>query len=101
MNVLASPHYRQQTAVPVKAETHAGEDVSIMARGPMAHLFHGVHEQNYIAHVMAYASCVGANKNHCSSPRQIPGCSGATAISCRLEILVFLLMMVRLGFYLE
>ena len=25
----------------------------------MSHLFHGVHEQNYIAHVMAYASCVG------------------------------------------
>jgi alkaline phosphatase len=31
----------------------------------MAHLFHGVHEQNYIAHVMAYASCVGQNKEHC------------------------------------
>lgn len=33
--------------------------MAIYARGPMSHLFHGVHEQNYIAHVMAYASCVG------------------------------------------
>jgi len=33
--------------------------VAIYARGPMSHLFHGVHEQSYIAHVMAYASCVG------------------------------------------
>ena len=33
--------------------------MGIYARGPMSHLFHGVHEQNYIAHVMAYASCVG------------------------------------------
>ncbi|XP_076061871.1 alkaline phosphatase, tissue-nonspecific isozyme-like isoform X2 [Oratosquilla oratoria] len=33
--------------------------------GPMSYLFHGLHEQNYIAHVMSYASCVGANKRHC------------------------------------
>jgi len=31
----------------------------------MAHLTHGVHEQHYIAHVMAYAACVGDNKKHC------------------------------------
>lgn len=30
----------------------------------MSHLFHGVKEQNYIAHVMAYASCVGDYKNN-------------------------------------
>ena len=40
-------------------ETHSGEDVAIYSQGPMAHLFHGVHEQHYIAHVMAYAACVG------------------------------------------
>lgn len=32
----------------------------------MAHLLHGVHEQNYIPHVMAYASCIGANLDHCA-----------------------------------
>ena len=40
-------------------ETHGGDDVAIYARGPMSHLFQGVHEQHYIAHVMAYASCIG------------------------------------------
>ncbi|KAJ6653655.1 hypothetical protein lerEdw1_008843 [Lerista edwardsae] len=50
--------YQQQAAVPLSSETHGGEDVAIMAQGPMAHLFHGIHEQNYIAHVMAYAGCI-------------------------------------------
>uniref|UniRef100_A0A8C3SNQ5 Alkaline phosphatase n=1 Tax=Chelydra serpentina TaxID=8475 RepID=A0A8C3SNQ5_CHESE len=50
--------YRQQAAVPLDTETHAGEDVAIMAKGPMAHLFHGVQEQNYVAHVLAYAGCL-------------------------------------------
>ncbi|XP_015743663.1 intestinal-type alkaline phosphatase isoform X2 [Python bivittatus] len=48
--------YHQQAAVPLVSETHGGEDVAIMAKGPMAHLFHGVQEQSYIAHVMAYAA---------------------------------------------
>ncbi|KAM9316574.1 LOW QUALITY PROTEIN: alkaline phosphatase-like [Gastrophryne carolinensis] len=50
--------YRQQAAVPLSSETHGGEDVAIMAKGPFAHLFHGIHEQNYIAHVMAYVACL-------------------------------------------
>ncbi|XP_075056500.1 intestinal-type alkaline phosphatase 1-like [Mixophyes fleayi] len=51
-------NYRQQAAVPLVSETHGGEDVAIMAKGPFAHLFHGIHEQSYIAHVMAYAACL-------------------------------------------
>ncbi|KAG7488187.1 hypothetical protein MATL_G00031500 [Megalops atlanticus] len=50
--------YMQQAAVPLDSETHGGEDVAIYAKGPMAHLFHGVKEQNYIAHVLAYAACL-------------------------------------------
>lgn len=53
--------------MPLRHETHGGEDVAIFARGPMAHLLHGVHEQNYIPHVMAYAACIGANRDHCAS----------------------------------
>ncbi|KAM4835868.1 intestinal-type alkaline phosphatase-like [Thomomys bottae] len=52
------PSYRQQAAVPVKSETHGGEDVAVFARGPQAHLVHGVQEQNYIAHLMAFAGCL-------------------------------------------
>ncbi|NXD25925.1 PPBI phosphatase, partial [Spelaeornis formosus] len=50
--------YLPQAAVPVDSETHGGEDVAILAKGPMAHLFHGVQEQTYVAHVMAYAACI-------------------------------------------
>ncbi|MEJ1272145.1 alkaline phosphatase placental-like 2 [Cricetulus griseus] len=54
----AGTSYRQQAAVPLSSETHGGEDVAIFARGPQAHLVHGVQEQNYIAHVMAFAGCL-------------------------------------------
>ncbi|XP_053394037.1 alkaline phosphatase-like [Mercenaria mercenaria] len=57
-------HYQQQTAVYKTVETHGGDDVGIFARGPMSYLLAGVHEQNEIAHVMAYASCVGDYSNH-------------------------------------
>uniref|UniRef100_A0A8C9LM48 Alkaline phosphatase n=1 Tax=Piliocolobus tephrosceles TaxID=591936 RepID=A0A8C9LM48_9PRIM len=53
-----SPEYRQQSAVPLDEETHAGEDVAVFARGPQAHLVHGVQEQNFVAHVMAFAACL-------------------------------------------
>ncbi|XP_076320280.1 alkaline phosphatase-like [Tachypleus tridentatus] len=62
-------NYVQLAGVPRKDETHGGEDVAIYANGPMSHLFHGVHEQNYIAHAMAYAACIGSNKNHCRTSR--------------------------------
>ncbi|KAM9184373.1 intestinal-type alkaline phosphatase-like [Mergus octosetaceus] len=56
--IIESYDYKQQSAVPLSSETHGGEDVAIMAKGPMAHLFRGVQEQTYIAHVMAYAACL-------------------------------------------
>ncbi|XP_062058434.1 intestinal-type alkaline phosphatase-like [Lepus europaeus] len=52
------PEYLQQSAVPLSSETHAGEDVAVLARGPQAHLVHGVQEQSYLAHVMAFAACL-------------------------------------------
>uniref|UniRef100_A0A8D2PMB3 Alkaline phosphatase n=1 Tax=Zosterops lateralis melanops TaxID=1220523 RepID=A0A8D2PMB3_ZOSLA len=55
---LPDKDYRQQAAVPLETETHSGEDVVVLAQGPMAHLFHGVQEQHYIAHAMAYAACL-------------------------------------------
>ncbi|CAL1532890.1 unnamed protein product [Lymnaea stagnalis] len=54
-----SKNYVSQSAVPFKSETHGGEDVGIFAQGPQSFLYSGVHEQNYIPMVMAYASCVG------------------------------------------
>ncbi|MED6271148.1 hypothetical protein CHARACLAT_017333, partial [Characodon lateralis] len=57
--------YVQLSAAPLDSTTHSGEDVALLARGPMAHLFSGVQEQNYIAHAMGYAGCVGADMRHC------------------------------------
>lgn len=49
--------FLQQALVPLgESETHAGDDVAILAQGPWAHLFHGVVEQNLIYHVMDQAS---------------------------------------------
>ena len=67
--VVADIDFLQDAAVPLDSETHGGDDVVIHARGPLAHLLTGVHEQNYIGHLARYASCVGPNKNHCI-PRQ-------------------------------
>ncbi len=47
------PDYLQEAGVPMKAETHGGEDVAIFATGPGAAAFHGELEQNTIFHVIA------------------------------------------------
>nr|XP_039325462.1 LOW QUALITY PROTEIN: alkaline phosphatase, placental type [Saimiri boliviensis boliviensis] len=49
-----SPEYRQQSAVPLDEEISAGEDLAVFAYGPQAHLVHGVQEQSFTAHVMAF-----------------------------------------------
>merc|ERR1712198_661347 len=55
--------YNYPSSAPLDSETHSGADVGIFARGPWAHLFHGVRNENYISYVMAYASCVGPFKD--------------------------------------
>ncbi|XP_061112919.1 alkaline phosphatase-like [Conger conger] len=65
-------NYRAQAAVPLSMETHGGEDVAVFSKGPMAHLLHGVREQNYIPHAMAYAACIGQNTRHCRSANSAP-----------------------------
>ncbi|WP_102107836.1 alkaline phosphatase [Oceaniglobus roseus] len=48
--------FLQPALVPMSSETHSGEDVAVYAKGPWAHLFNGVIEQNEIFHVMNYAA---------------------------------------------
>jgi len=51
------PDFLQQALVPLgESETHAGDDVAILAQGPWAHLFQGIVEQNIVYHVMAKAT---------------------------------------------
>ena len=47
--------YLQSATLPLNAETHSGTDVVVFADGPGADLFRGVHEQNYVYHVMRHA----------------------------------------------
>eukprot|EP00058_Branchiostoma_floridae_P028592 XP_002614083.1 hypothetical protein BRAFLDRAFT_67331 [Branchiostoma floridae] len=68
----ADKDYVQQSAVPMADETHSGEDVSVFADGPMAHLFRGLHEQVYVAHVMKYAACIGEYTETCRTLRTQP-----------------------------
>jgi alkaline phosphatase len=63
--------YKQQALVPMRAETHGGEDVPIFAIGPWAHLFHGAVDQQYIFHVMSHASRV-LDRAKMSAPAQAP-----------------------------
>lgn len=86
--------YMQQAAVPLDAETHGGEDVAIYAKGPMAHLFHGVKEQNYVAHVMAYAACLEPYTKCQQSHSHVHG--GATVPASSLLACMGLLGLLRL-----
>lgn len=81
--------YKQQAAVPLDSETHGGEDVAILAKGPMAHLFHGVQEQTYVAHVMAYAACLDPYQD-CG----LPDTSGAACAGPLPALLAALLLWV-------
>ena len=87
-------------AVNRKAETHGGEDVAVYAQGPMSHLFHGVHEQNYIAHAIRYASCVGDNRDHCTTPQgpaiRDDGAAGAESPSRSWILATTMLVLARL-----
>lgn len=80
--------YRPPAMIPVadKYETHGGEDVPILANGPWAHLFTGVHEQSYVAHAVEYAA--GWNPE-VKGPRLLPSRGGKVATNLvALSILV-------------
>lgn len=90
---LPSPvqyEYLPQAAVPLDSETHGGEDVAILAKGPMAHLFHGVQEQTYVAHVMAYAACIEPYTD-CRQRNSAPGIR-ATSLALLLPALLLPLL---------
>ena len=50
------PDYMQEALVPLKAESHGGDDVGIWARGPGSNALRGTLEQNAIYHVIVQAT---------------------------------------------
>lgn len=62
------PDYLQKATVPLKDETHGGEDVAIFATGPGAAAFHGELEQNAIFHIIVqHAPFIRAEVCHLGS----------------------------------
>ncbi len=52
---VTNPDYKQDAAIPLGDETHAGEDVIIFANGAGSNLVSGVMEENWIFYVMKEA----------------------------------------------
>ncbi|MDH5832548.1 alkaline phosphatase [Luteimonas kalidii] len=50
------PDYMQESLVPLKSESHGGDDVGIWARGPGSDAFRGTLEQHVIHHVIIQAT---------------------------------------------
>lgn len=67
LNDTTSFGYSQQAAVLTDEVTHGGSDVVVYAQGPMAHLFHSVHEQTYVAYVISFAAKIGYYKESSKS----------------------------------
>ena len=50
------PDYLQESLVPLKSESHGGEDVGIWARGPGSEAIRGTVEQNTIYHLIVQST---------------------------------------------
>ena len=50
-----APGFHQEATVPLGSETHAGEDITLHANGPGAHLAQGVMEQSNVFHIIKNA----------------------------------------------
>ncbi|BES92024.1 alkaline phosphatase [Nesidiocoris tenuis] len=88
--------YHQQATIAQDESKHGGGDVNIYATGPMAHLFHHVHEQSYVAHVVQYAAKMGRYKDRNvekspSSAMRLPSSSYALTIVSALSLALALL----------
>lgn len=49
----SAPDYLQEALIPLRSETHSGEDVAVFARGPGSAAVHGSLEQNTLFHLIA------------------------------------------------
>lgn len=55
----AEPTYMHSSLVAMTDAVHSGEDVGVFATGPGSNLVQGVFEQNYIAYIISFSSCIG------------------------------------------
>ena len=74
-----APNYLQESLVPLKDETHGGDDVGIWARGPGSDAVRGTMEQNVIYHIIVQATpklrerlCAAGTCNTDGVPVEVP-----------------------------
>lgn len=63
--MVKNKEFQYPKMVPLKYETHGGDDVALFAYGPWSHLFGGMYEQNVIPHLIGYAACIGDGLTAC------------------------------------
>ena len=73
------PDYQQESLVPLRSESHGGEDVGIWARGPGSEAVRGTLEQNTLYHLIVQATpklrerlCAARTCNEDGVPVQLP-----------------------------
>ncbi|XP_058178314.1 membrane-bound alkaline phosphatase-like [Anopheles ziemanni] len=66
-SMLKDHEFQFPKVVPMKFETHGGDDVALFAYGPWSHLFGGMYEQNVIPHLIGYAACIGNGEHACGA----------------------------------
>lgn len=50
---LTDDYFKQHSTVDLEDANHTGEEVALYANGgPFSHFFNGIHEQNFIPHLM-------------------------------------------------
>lgn len=60
----------------------------------MSHLFHGVHEQSYVAHVVGHAACMGPYATHCQimQPQAVSSAVSTTLMPSLLTYFIIFLV---------
>uniref|UniRef100_A0A1B6DLR4 Alkaline phosphatase n=1 Tax=Clastoptera arizonana TaxID=38151 RepID=A0A1B6DLR4_9HEMI len=65
---LQNDTYEYPSLVRLTTETHGGDDVGVFARGPQAHMFVGMYEQNVIPLTMSYVANIGPAAMESAAP---------------------------------
>ncbi|XP_044254146.1 alkaline phosphatase 4-like [Tribolium madens] len=94
-NLLNNPKYQQMATFEMDDETHGGEDVAIFGIGPGSHLVRGVFEQNYVAHLISYAACIGPRS------KMNPLCGKNVESQGEFSVLVNFYLLISMLFFLK
>ncbi|CAG2110721.1 unnamed protein product [Medioppia subpectinata] len=94
---ISNPRYQSLASVHLDSNCHGGEDVAAYSVGPMAHLLSGTQEQSYIAHVMAFAACIGdyTTESHCGQQSRRTSASHHNLIDQKLYTFCLFILILK------